>query len=134
MIRFIFKILKIGILIILFLAVLFLAQCMYSEMSQRDNLQRLCVSITPGSDISGILAEAEKFRGFEVRSEALRSTRERDWFNRQYDGFLETFRKNNDTATSLTIIFAKPGIGYYACIIEHDGELAKVARYLDRSD
>jgi hypothetical protein len=105
---------------------------MYSEESQRNNLLRLCENINFGSAVTGILDEARKEK-FEIRSETLKSKKERDWFNRQYDSFLETFRQNNNAEDSVTIIFAKPGIGYYACIIEHYDDSVKKARYLDRS-
>ena len=127
-----FKVLKIVGLIIVVLSILFLAQCMYSEVSQRNNLLRLCENINSGSAVSDALVKAQKDK-FEIRSESLRSIKERDWFNRQYDGFLEAFKKNNNVEESLTIIFAKPGIGFYACIIEHDGDSIRNARYLDRS-
>ena len=127
-----FKVLKIVGLIIVVLSILFLAQCMYSEVSQRNNLLRLCENINSGSAVSDALVKAQKDK-FEIRSESLRSIKERDWFNRQYDGFLEAFKKNNNVEEFLTIIFAKPGIGFYACIIEHDGNSIRNARYLDRS-
>ena len=111
---------------------MFLAQCMHSEVSQRNNLLRLCENINFGSAVTAILDEARK-ENFEIRSETLKSKKERDWFNRQYDSFLDTFRKSNNADDSLTIIFAKPGIGYYACIIEHYDDSAIKARYLDRS-
>lgn len=111
---------------------MFLAQCMYSEVGQRNNLLNLCESINFGSAVTGILDEARK-ENFEIRSETLKSEKERDWFNRQYDRFLDEFRKSNNADDSLTIIFAKPGVGYYACVIEHYDDSAKKARYLDRS-
>lgn len=132
MIKLFSRLLKITGLIIIILSTLFLAQCIYSEVSQRDNLLRLCENISSGSAVSDALARAQKGK-FEIRSESLRSNKERDWFNRQYDRFLEAFRKNNNIEESLTIIFAKPGVGFYACIIEHGGDSVMNARYLDRS-
>lgn len=132
MIKLIVKLLKIVGLIIVILSILFLAKCTYSEVSQRNNLLRLCENIKSGDEVTDIINKANK-EGFEIRSETLKSMKARDWFNRQYDRFLETFRENENAKDYLTVIFAKPGIGYYACIIEHDDVLVKHARYLDRS-
>jgi hypothetical protein len=92
----------------------------------------LCEKIKSGSPLPNIIDEA-KMERFEIRSETHKSSKERDWFNRQYDRFLDAFKKMNNADKSLTIIFAKPGIGYYACVMEHRGDLIIEARFLDRS-
>ena len=132
MIKFVFKLLKLAGLVIVILSILFLARCMYFEVSQRDNLLSLCNEISTESMLQDILSKAKKEK-FEIRSESLRSSKDRDWFNREYDRMLDALRKNDKAEKSLTIIFAKPGIGYYACTIEHEDSLVKGAKFLDRS-
>ncbi len=126
------KALKFAGFIFVIAPILFLVQCVYIETSQRNNLNNLCENSNVGKAISSILDEARNEK-FEIRGESHKSKKEGDWFNRQYEGFLEAFRENNNVEDSLTIIFAKPGIGYYACEIEHFDGLVKKARFLDRS-
>ena len=132
MINLIFKILKIAGSIFVVLSILFVAQCMYVETDQRDSLLELCGNLTAGNRLSSVLS-APQMEKFEIRSESLRSEKERDWFNRKYDEYSDGIKKNDDFTKALTIIFAKPGIGFYACIIVHDDDSVISAQYLDRS-
>ena len=126
------KLLKFVGVIVALAPVLLLAQCMYIETSQRNNLSSLCEKSDEGKKLSNIINEAKQAK-FEVRSEILFSEKERDWFNREYDRILKQIKKDNSKSAAHTVVFAKPGIGYYACIIEHENGLIKKSQYEDRS-
>ena len=126
------KLLKIGGVIIALMPVLFLAQCIFVETSQRNNLSSLCERSDEGKKLSTVINEARQAK-FKVRSENLLSEKERDWFNREYNRILKQLKKDKRKSAAHTVVFAKPGIGYYACIIEHENGLIKKSQYEDRS-
>jgi hypothetical protein len=82
--------------------------------------------------LSIALNEAIKAK-FEVRSNITDIKDKIDWFDREYNRIFKQFKKKSSGSTELTIIFAKPGMGYYACIIEHENKLITESQYEDRS-
>ena len=126
------KTLKITSSILVITLILFLAQCVYVEISQREKLFSLCENSGVGKKISSILKEATS-TAFQIRSETMHSDTEGDWFNREYNRILEQANKDKNSSKAYVVIFAKPGIGYYACIIEHAAGLVTKSRFEDRS-
>ena len=112
--------------------ILLVGQCVYIESSQSSNLKSLCESSGPGKKLSGTLQEAKKAR-FEVRGDFTESTNENDWFDREYHRILKWVKKNNGVSGAYTVVFAKPGMGYYACIIRHENGLITENQFADRS-
>jgi len=126
------RILKIAGAIFSIVLLLSVAQCVYTETSQRNSLTSLCEDSNVGKKVSGILDEARKAK-FEIRSEIIKSDTERDWFNREYSRILKRIKKDRTFSESYTVVFAKPGIGYYACIIENADGVVTKSRFEDRS-
>jgi len=120
------------LLFFVLLPVIFLARCAYVETTQRSELRALCENSSPGKKLSIDLNEAKK-AGFRVRSNFPVSKDKADWFDKEYNRIVKQLKKKSSTSTAYTIIFAKPGLGYYVCIIEHEKDLIVKSRYEDRS-
>ena len=55
------------------------------------------------------------------------------WFDREYLRIGEYLRNTKRISDDYAVAFAKPGVGYYACIIVHRDNLVKDAWYEDMS-
>jgi hypothetical protein len=112
--------------------ILLLAECMYRETAQQRGLQALCATATSGKEIKPLLIEAAK-TDFEVRTGGAISEDEHDWFDREYLRYRERLKTAEIDANDYTVVFAKPGIGYYACIIIHRDTVVTDAWFEDNS-
>lgn len=110
----------------------FLADCVYRDISHSRGVQQLCASVGPASRLPEILAKAKEQR-FEVRAGGLGGLDESEWFDREYARIVAWHHENNETPGDVAVVFSKPGMGYYACVIEHKHEAVVDAEFVDRS-
>lgn len=118
-----------GVLLVL-IPILFLGRCVFVETDQRHNLQSLCDKGHLNKQLSMVLVEA-KTAGFKVRGQ-ITNREKMDGFDRAYNRIHRQF-VDEANQSALTVVFAKPGMGYYACLIAHDDDLIIEAVYEDRS-
>jgi hypothetical protein len=113
--------------------VLVLGQCMYSEMAQPRELAGLCAETSSGTTVQHALGKAAANSALRARTGGPAGKNDNEWFDREYLRLGEHLRKTKNLSDDYTVIFAKPGMGYYACIIVHRGDLVKDAWFEDRS-
>lgn len=113
--------------------VLLLGQCIYSEIAQPRALATLCATAARGTSHQQVLERANANKSFRVRTGGPTGKDDREWFDRQYLRYGEYLRKTKNLSDAYTVIFAKPGLGYYACIIVHKDNLVKDAWFEDQS-
>ena len=107
--------------------VLLLATCIGREVQVSRELELACNGLTPGYPVVGA-----EVTGFESRSRAAPEATE-DWFDREYRRIAAEPRHDTGSDAGLLVLFAKPGLGYYACIVEQRDGRVRSARYVDRS-
>ena len=126
------KILKFVGYMVAAVPILVIAQCMYNEVSQRSGLESLCGSARAGSAIKAFLDEAMK-TPYKLRTGGPTGKNDTEWFDREYLRLGEYLKKTKNMAGEYTVVFAKPGMGYYACIVVHKEGLVQTAWFEDRS-
>lgn len=126
------KLLKTGAIFVIAVPVLLVAQCVYLEVSQQSALEALCTQIAIGSAAGSLAAEVEK-TPFQIRSNDGRGKDESDWFEREYSRIGVWLQRSKAISDNYTVIFAKPGMGYYACIVLHRDNTVSKAWFEDRS-
>lgn len=124
--------LKLLVLVMTMTPFVFLAECVYRDISQSRGVQRLCASIGPGAALAEILEEARRER-FDLRAGGLDGLDESDWFDREYTRIVTWHRQSKERAGDVAVVFSKPGMGYYACVIEHERDAVVEAEFVDRS-
>jgi hypothetical protein len=113
--------------------VLVLGQCMYDGIAQPRELAALCAASTRGTSVQRVLEKASANKSLWVRTGGPAGKDDREWFDREYLRLGEYLRKTKNLSDDYTVVFAKPGMGYYACIIVHRDNLVKDAWFEDRS-
>ena len=113
--------------------VLVLGQCMYKEIAQPRELAALCAATTRGTTTQQVLEKAAANESLKARTGGPAGKDDRDWFDREYLRLGEYLRKTKSLSDDYTVVFAKPGMGYHACIIVHKGNVVKEAWFEDRS-
>ncbi len=111
---------------------LLLAQCIVMEVSQQSGLEKFCAAAEDGGSFKTFLSDAAN-TNFKVRTGGPTGKDEDEWFDREYLRIGEQLKQTMNADVDYTVVFAKPGIGYYACIVIHDGALIMTARFEDRS-
>ena len=111
---------------------LFLAQCMYNEVSQPRALRSLCDTAKFGSTLDKFLGGSTKSI-YKVRTGGPKEKDDTEWFDREYLRIGEYLKKTKKIAEDYTVVFVKPGMGYYACIVLHKNGLVEGAWFVDRS-
>ena len=111
---------------------LFLGQCLYNEASQRSGLQSLCGTAKAGSALEGFLDAAAK-TDFKLRTGGPAGKADSEWFDREYLRLGKYLTDVKKMPGEYTVAFAKPAVGYYACIVVHDKGLVQSAWFEDRS-
>ena len=112
---------------------LILGQCAYLRISEPRQLRALCQSAHPGSAVGDLLDAARGTR-FKVRTGGAAGKRDTDWFDRQTLALADAVRKRSPGAADYSVVFAKPGIGYYACVVTHAGGRVQDAWFEDHGD
>ena len=113
--------------------VLVLGQCMYNEIAQQRELAALCAATSRGASVKQALTTAATNKALRARTGGAAGKNKNEWFDREYLRLGERLRTAKNLSDDYTVIFAKPGMGYYACIIVHSGDLVKDAWFEDRS-
>lgn len=127
------RILRAVIHVVFWTPILLLGSCVYREVSQRNGLASLCEQTQDGSSIDVVLETARK-TPFTVRTVEPVAKDDREWFDREYARIGKGLEASNDeSAGHHTVIFAKPGIGFYACVIVHRDDIVSAASFLDNS-
>ena len=125
--RVLFRSLRWMLLMLIVIPILVLATCVGREVLVSGELESLCGDLDPGRPLAGVTTT-----GFEARSDRVPEAEE-DWFDREYRRIQVQEPDGVPGVDRLLVLFAKPGIGYYACIVRHrDGKVTS-ARYIDRS-
>ena len=125
--RVLFRLLRWMLLALIVIPVLVLATCVGREVQVSGELESLCGDLDPGHSLAGVTTS-----GFEARYDRVPEAGE-DWFDREYRRIQVQESDGVPGVDRLLVLFAKPGIGYYACIVRHrDGKVTS-ARYVDRS-
>ena len=112
---------------------LFIGQCMYASVAQPAELQKLCATAKGGTSVRQALAKFAGNESFKVRTGGPAGKKDGEWFDREYLRIGDYLRKSKNIPDDYTVIFAKPGVGYYACIIVHQADVVKDAWFDDRS-
>jgi hypothetical protein len=113
--------------------VLLFAQCMYREIAEPSELAALCAAAAPGTSARQIVEKVADNRSLRVRTGGAARKDDNEWFDREYLRVGEHLRKTKSLTDDYTVVFAKPGVGYYACIVVHRDDLVKHAWFEDRS-
>ena len=113
--------------------VFLLGQCIYSEIAQPRELAGLCGETSRDTSVQLALDKAATNKALRARTGGPAGKNDNEWFDREYLRLGERLRKTKNLSDDYTVIFAKPGIGYYACVIVHKGDLVKDAWFEDRS-
>ena len=127
------KILKGVVYTVAALPILVIGQCVYNEVSQRSGLESLCETATAGSAIKKSLDDTAK-TAYKLRTGGPAGKNDTEWFDREYLRLGEYLKQTRKISDDYTVVFAKPGIGYYACIIVHKEGLIQSAWFEDRSN
>lgn len=123
---------KLLVLVMTMTPFVFLADCVYREISQNRALQRLCTSVGPESNVAKVLAKAKE-QHFNVRVGGPNGLDDSEWFDREYARIVDWHNQSNEKPSDVAVVFAKPGMGYYACVIEHKQGAVVEAQFVDRS-
>ncbi len=118
--------------VIVGIPMLILAQCMVIEISQKSGLENLCATINDGGSVESFLRDAADTK-FNVRTGGPEGKDQDEWFDREYLRIRDQLKQIANVDGDYTVVFAKPGIGYYACIVIHDEDLIISATFEDRS-
>jgi hypothetical protein len=126
------KLVKIVVYAIVLLPILFVAQWIYFESSQSSQLLSLCDTAKKGNSIQFLLIAAAS-NEFELRTNGAVGKDKNDWHDREYLRIGAWLKKVKQIEDNYTVVFAKSGIGYYACIVTHEHETITKAWFEDRS-
>lgn len=124
---------KVIVLVAAAVPLLFLGQCMYREVSMRNALEDLCKGATQGTQLTAFLHSASE-KSIKVRTGGPSGKNADEWFDRQYLRLGEYLKQVKKLPDDYTVAFAKPGVGYYACIVTHEGGTVKAAWFEDHSN
>ncbi len=113
--------------------ILVIGQCVYDEVSQQRGLESLCGRAARGSAIKTLLDDAAATT-YKVRTGGPAGKSDMEWFDREYLRLGSYLRETKKMAEDYTIVFAKPGVGYYACIVVHKNGVVQNAWFEDRSN
>lgn len=111
---------------------LLIGQCVYNEVSQQSELNTLCSMAKVGGPIKTFWDDAARTT-FKLRAGGPTGKDENEWFDRQYLRLGAWLKQTKTRSDDYTVVFAKPGIGYYACIVLHEDGLVTSAWFEDRS-
>ena len=117
---------------ILAIPVMFVGNCVYNEVSQPSGLRALCDTATSGRTIKAFMDDAAA-TAFHRRAGGPAGKNEDEWFDRQYLRIGKYLAEEKKMPGDYSVVFAKPGMGYYACIVMHDGGVIRSAWFENHS-
>ena len=132
---FLYNLLKGTVYLVFFAVVLiigFLVYVVKEEARQSNELEELCATATDGDSVGQFLETAAS-PDFKVRKGGAGGKNEAEWFDREYLRIGNYMRDRMEMPLDYAVVFAKPGLGYYACIVTHDHDLIVTANFEDRS-
>jgi len=118
-----------------FAAILFIGIVVYAvkeNVRQSSELEELCATAHDGGSV-GLFLEAAASPDFKVRQGGVDGKDEAEWFDREYLRIGNFMKNTMEVPLDYAVVFAKPGLGYYACIVTHDDDLIVTANFEDRS-
>ena len=113
------------------LPVVFVGNCAYQEYSQHAAARELCSEAKPGSRLAAVLERAAAYPRLKVRTGGPGGKSESEWFDREY---LRIGARLGLPADGYSVVFAKPGVGYSACILKHREGLILSGTFEDRAN
>ena len=119
--------------IVVGLPVLFLGHCVYRRVTEVSELKDLCRQATPGTPLAQVAEGAARKWGLRLRTGGDKGKNDGEWFDREYLRIGKELR-DAKVMSDYTVVFAKPGIGYYACLVTHKDGRVETASYLSRGD
>ena len=117
---------------ILAIPALFVGNCVFNEVSQPRGLRALCETATGGRAVRAFMEDAAA-TSYHRRAGGPAGKNEDEWFDRQYLRIGKSLAESKNIRGDYSVVFAKPGIGYYACIVVHDGGVIDSAWFEDHS-
>jgi hypothetical protein len=125
--RALWRVLRWLIYAVVLVPVLALVTCVVQEGVVKHGLADACAGLAPGTPLADVPASRYESRaGTALGGDAW-------WFDREYRRILAMEGLDEPGADGLLVLFAKPGIGYYACIVRHRDGRVRSARFVDRS-
>ena len=121
----------IAVFAVLGLSISILAISVYDENRQARELESLCATANVGTRVDTFLEKATKTK-FRVRTGGAGGKDEEEWFDREYLR-IGRWLNSKDITDDYTVVIAKPGLGYYACIVIHNDSRIISASFEDRS-
>jgi hypothetical protein len=103
-------------LIVVAVPVAFLGNCAYQEYSQHAAARDVCGEAKPGTRLATVLERASAYPRLKVRSGGPAGKNDSEWFDREYLRIGARLKLPGD---GYSVVFAKPGVGYSACILHH---------------
>ena len=100
---------------------------------QERGLRKLCTNAEQGMALNKFLTEANN-TSFKVRTGGSKGKNEDEWFDREYLRYGVRLSKGKNISDGYTVVFAKPGIGFYACIVIHKNNMITAAWFEDHAD
>ena len=102
------------------------------DVRQSSGLEELCATANDGGSV-GLFLEAAASPDFNIRKGGAGGKNEDEWFDREYLRIGNYLKSTMEVPLDYAVVFAKPGLGYYACIVTHVDDLIITASYEDRS-
>lgn len=131
--KILFKVIKYTLVIILIIPILFLGQCIFINIYQERAIKTLCEDVKEGMALDMFLTAA-KNTNFKIRTGGIKGKSEGEWFDREYLRYGNSLRKYKNIIDDYTVVFAKPGIGFYACIVIHKNNIVTAAWFEDHAE
>jgi len=118
-------------LIVVAIPVAFLGNCAYQEYSQHAAARDVCSDAKAGSRLAAILERATAYPRLKVRTGGPGGKNESEWFDREY---LRIGKRLGLPADGYSVVFAKPGVGYSACVLKHKDGVINSATFEDHAN
>jgi hypothetical protein len=119
------------VLVVVAVPVAFLGNCAYQEYSQHAAAREVCGEAKPGAKLSAVLERAAAWPRLKVRTGGPAGKDDSEWFDREY---LRIGKRLALPADGYSVVFAKPGVGYSACILKHKDGMIISGTHEDRSN
>ncbi len=118
--------------VLLISPVLLIGYCAVSQYLLIEGLKEICDAASPGANAREILAAAAE-KKYRVRTGGMNNLDEDEWFDREYVRIIRRTRITGNEFSTTSVVFAKPGVGYYACIMHHENNSITKSWFEDNS-